>query len=586
MHKTGVIQLFVIFKKLYNYYIIIVFITIFLITYHVPVYIVPDFFNLYETEHIRNLIWSLITVTLSFTGLILTVLLVVYNFYLKSTRRNTFDFIIENPWLNILFSCFAGTIIFLLLCFAFINNGNKDIHLTSIYFALFSTVLLIFSQFPIVILSLKYSTSIDRFKKLISRISDNDINQFFQPELDDSSDFIENIEKNSIIILKDIGVNAIKDNDWVLPQRILQELYTIFIVPIKEDSSKEVLGKNLFCWVFICNHFKMPVIKNNDFITAKVILGFSKSLYISMATNRIRTFRGSSIDNFLKDFLRLVISNKEFKEIQEYILKDIIYIIKAHYESINYTDEELPTSSLLRNKSTISKVDINETIRFYWYYINHGLFDILIDTLEIAIEEKSKATYNDFEWKFQLLFTIICDSKNLTVFQQEDAFKNIFYRIERISKIAINNGIFNNTEIVSYYQIAEWVEKDKKLYYQSSLFYYESTLQLLNKKGNISGIHLDHYFNVGRALATCNIDRKVKQDIIERILQNAINIHNYQNTSSFVKGEITYRLQWFYNGYVRKEDDLLEVKEKFQEIIDPMISNFDYWTFLSSENKI
>ncbi|RWY54019.1 hypothetical protein [Mucilaginibacter gilvus] len=87
---------------------------------------------------------SLLSITLGFSGLILTLLLLLlsYNFFIKSTRRNTLEFIVDNSYLTILFSGFVGILLVQVAAYLSINRANREEHLAVIYFLLIAACLL------------------------------------------------------------------------------------------------------------------------------------------------------------------------------------------------------------------------------------------------------------------------------------------------------------------------------------------------------------------------------------------------------------------------------------------------------------
>jgi hypothetical protein len=234
--------------KIYNPIIIVTVIGSFFIVCFFPFKFIPDYLHFGQIENTRSFIWSFISSTLGFSGMILTIVLVTYNFFLRSTRRNTFEFIIENPFLQSVFSIFAANILVNVLGFSLVGINHNQV--TILYFLLFTTLIYILSLFPLAILSLKYSTSMTRIEKLVKNISEADMDFLWRPsDVDDQS--FNQVEKNNIIVLKDIGVNAIKDGDWVLPQNILNALSRLVDDSVKV-SSKDTLNKTAYCFLFVC----------------------------------------------------------------------------------------------------------------------------------------------------------------------------------------------------------------------------------------------------------------------------------------------------------------------------------------------
>ena len=71
------------------------------------------------------------------------------------------------------------------------------------------TVIYILIQFPLFALSLKYSNSLKRIRQLNRAITKNEINELSFPNRNLNDDnFVEQLERNNIVLLKDIGVHS------------------------------------------------------------------------------------------------------------------------------------------------------------------------------------------------------------------------------------------------------------------------------------------------------------------------------------------------------------------------------------------
>ena len=111
-------------------------------------------------------------------------------------------------------------------------------------------------QFPILILTVKYSSSYEIINKLIDKIEIDDLKELYEPNNEEGTNALEKLEKNRLIQIKDIGIISIKENDWVLPQRILNDLFDKLISPIESNFTKNNIEIHINAYNFISRHFK------------------------------------------------------------------------------------------------------------------------------------------------------------------------------------------------------------------------------------------------------------------------------------------------------------------------------------------
>ncbi len=556
--------------KLYDYRIVLGFLLIFIICNIRYFHIIPDFFGFGEIKSPESILITLWSAIIGSSSIILTILLVVYSSFSKKIKRNTLDYILENPWIRIIFSLFAGSFIYLSLAFVAIHT-LKSSTITLLYTSSFITILNILIQFPLVILSLKYSNSHGSVLKLISSITQNDIDFLFSPTKNpNGEESIEILEQNKIVLLKDIGIYAIKESDWSLPQNILNELYEKFIRTINPKSSNDELRNNLSAFCFVCNHFKTHAISESDFITIKVLLHLLVKTHIHLAENKIRKLRRNSVDECIKDLHRLIIENKNFYNAQQYLIRDTVKIIKAQFESVKYSDDELPTMdyNLDKIENKQPRVERIEEISDFWFYLTHELPDLIFDDLEYAIEVKNKNVYSYFNWQIHSLFDIIYNSKNLTEYQMNDAFDDYYYRANRLSDLALTNDIYDHVEIISNIQIENWLENNRKRAFRS-LYSLSNLISKLNDKQKLTEFYIDELFIIARKLSGKNTNPEVKQSAIQIILETGFSIYDKQQTPDAVKAEMIKQLKWL-NGYLKEDEDLKVLKDNFCKKIDEL----------------
>ena len=502
--------------RLYDFKIILGFLGLFLICINKSIQFIPDVLGFTNIKSPESFLITLWTVTVGSSSVILSILLVVYSSFAKKIKRNSMDFILENPWIRIIFSVFAGSFIYISLAIASIKV-IENASITLLYVSSIITVIYILIQFPLFALSLKYSNSLKRIRQLNRAITKNEINELSFPNRNLNDDnFVEQLERNNIVLLKDIGVHAIKEGDWGLPQEIINELYTTLIIPIDKNTKAEDIRVNLNAFCFVCNHFKVHAVSHCDFITTKVVLALLIRTHIHLAKNEMRSLRNNPIDNCIKDFHRMIIENSNFYNIQQYLIRDTINVIKAQFESINYSDDELPTLdyNIEIRKKGIQRNERSEKLRDFWFYIKQELPDLLFDDLVLAIEIGNKNVYENFNWQLHSLFNIVYNSKNLTEYQMNDVCSEYFYRAQKISKLAIKHRIYDRIDVVSNTQIGTWLQKDRKMALRS-LRYFIDLIEELSIEQQLSEFYLDELFFYSKKPIRREDELKAKTSIYE-----------------------------------------------------------------------
>lgn len=565
--------------KIYNPFILTSALGLFLFAFFFPVRFIPDYCHLSKIENYRTFIWSLLGATLGFSGLILTVVLVTYNFYQRSTRRNTFEFIIENPGLKRIFSFFASNILLNVLGFCLINSTRASV--TILYFLLFSTLGYILSLLPLAIGSLKYSTSMLRIQKLINKISDEDMTFLWSPYMYTEEIPFDTIEQNNIIILKDIGINAIKDGDWVLPQKILTAISDM-VVKSADNPSKDDINKTSYCFLFVCKHFKRAALKNGESIIISVLFAHAVNLYALVANKKIIHFRHFDLDEYFKELCYNIIQSKDYPDVRDRMLKDVESILKIYLSQINYTDDQLPTFAYhFKQRESNEEVDRNsdDQVRYYWHYITHTQIHLLTDVIKFSIKQKDERVYEHFNWTVDSLIRAVYAMPNLTKFQRVDYFNETFYSLSDLSFYAIENGIYDGIEIVSHIQTESWIKEEERNFYDRALFYYSKLLKTFNKAKMVNVRCLDDFFMIGRSLSHQQIDVRLKEEILSYILDTGIHLFETRGDSERIKYYIQHQLSWLMT-FLNEKSSLLELKNRYSEKINDIIKDYKYENFL------
>ncbi|MGK4880693.1 hypothetical protein [Elizabethkingia anophelis] len=549
--------------KLYNFKIILLFITVFILVQLPLLQKVPDFLQLASIETPQSYLFRLLSISIGFSSFILTTFLVIYNVFSKRLKRNSFDFILDNPWINLIFSIFVGSLIFHLLSILTIQISSTNTVITLVYFSTFVVFTSLLLQFPLIILSIRHSSSFRIVKKMIEKITTSDIDNLYNPNYTvDDAYMIEELEKNILIQIKDIGVSSIKDDDWGMPQTILNDLFEKFIEKADFDLNNiKQLDKNLYSYIFVSRHFQKVALDSTDEITIKVALANLFRIHTFFIEKKIKNLKDNPVDENFRIFLRNISDNKSFYNIQQYLLVNLIKMIEEHIKSVSYSDMELPTSSYIFQKKDFDYDKKDELISNYWFYIKNELPSLLFDILMYAIETKNNNIYSHFNWKLHSLFNTISNSKNLTESQEIELFKEFSFKTNRVYEHAIEYNIYEDIGSLNHIQIEIWIEKKKK--YALWAFYdFSRLIHKLNKANGLNRILIDDYFTIARSISSKKIDKEDKKEVFESIIKNGFEIYNLKTTLLEVKQEVKNQLKSL-NKFIEKENDLQEIKSKY-----------------------
>uniref|UniRef100_UPI003217CE74 hypothetical protein n=1 Tax=uncultured Draconibacterium sp. TaxID=1573823 RepID=UPI003217CE74 len=557
-------ELTVTIKKLFDYKILAGFFVMFLLISIFDVGIVPDFLNLESVKNPDSYLFALWSSIIGSSSIILTILLVVYSSTLKSIKRNSFDFILSNPWIKNIFSLFGGAFLFLSLSIFSYKSLAPNQGLTIIYIASIVTFIFIIAQFPLLILSLEYTNSNSRITNLLEAISEDDIlNLYEPPETEDHMDFYELMDKNKIIMLKEIGVNAIKENDWSLPQIIINGTYNKLISPLEKSHHLKKLNSNLFAFTYICDHFKERSVDMLDYITVKVLIALLFRTHDHLADKKILHLRNNPVDKSLQSLFSLIIENNRFFNIQKDILKELNLLFNKHIESINYSDEELPTNprSYILKREAYKEFKFDE-VNQYWIYVTNDLPDLYFEILGKSIELGNKNVYEYYSLDISSSLSIIYNSKNLTERQQDDAFEKYMGKAYSTSLKAVNYDVYK-VDFFNDYQLKEWLEKKKNVIYYIRMHAF--LLKSLNEKGKLSSHDLVEFLFTIEMVDKLDIAKTEKVNVISIIGKSGLDVYRQKDCSYEIKGSIKFAFDQ--QVTILSKVDYQELKKEIDEII-------------------
>lgn len=567
--------------RFYDLRILASFLIFYTVVYYFPIKFVPDYFHIAEIENFRTFIWSLFSVTLGFSGLILTLLLLSFNLHLKSTKRHTLEFVFENVYLKVLFSSFLSIVLLQLISFCAVHQNNREDVIAVMYLLFILTACYIIIQLPLAIMGLKYSTSIQKLDKVAGQIDQKDVATILDRTAIINDIPIENLERNRLIVLKDIGINAIKDGDWILPQKILENIYGLISSSLEQECPKVDIEDSVAINLWMYKHFQRTALKNSDNITMNAIMGKVFSIYEILISKKVyKRDLFSQLDDFIKDSMISIIQSRDFSEIRQSWTRDYTEIMTASICSLNFDDEALPTRTYIFQSSG-KQVNYPSTSDYYlfWHYLLNTQFNTLKEVLEFAILQKDHGMYSNYHWQIRNLLNEVTSADELTESQKRQYLMDNFYKIGRLQSTALENKLTDEIEVVSSLEIQKWATNGWYEIFRSAMFDQASTIRYLIRSGLPYNYLLDEFFLLGREISTRKgtIDPKIKIEILDYIIETGLKIHDHVGESKRLKYDIQHQLNWLFQNFLLDNEQYQEIVEKYKTRIDEATAEFDYY---------
>lgn len=465
--------------------------------------------------------------------------------------------------------------------YCMLNKGNAHDKYAVIYFLLTLTVTYILGQLPVAILGLKYSTSIEKIDKISAAIDFNDVDYLIN-----TADFlekhsIEKIEDNRIVLLKDIGLNAIKDGDWILPQKILSNGLDLIYQSIKVECPVATTGQAMYIYLWTGKHFQRTAIKNADHITVSVLNGQALNLYYFLKENKIyNRSLVSHLDDYYKELVYSIILSKDFAETRDYWLRDYTEIMSICLSSLHFSDEALPTKHYIFSERD-KEVNYPSYADYYefWHHLIHTQISNLVDIIEFAIEQKDSRFYHTYHWQIRNLMGKVASLKQLTDSQKREYISELLYRSHHLDSLSMDNQLSYNQSVVSHIEIEQWAKKGWTELYRAAMYHQSSMVKTLIKKGGAYISLLDELFLLGRSICNGqnNMNDQVKEEIITYLLETGLKLYDNKGESLKLKYDLQYQLTWLFNDFVKRDQQFEQLTAKFQDRIAAAVEGFDYY---------
>lgn len=567
--------------KFYDLRILASFVLIYLVVYYFPVKFIPDYFHIAEIENFRTFIWSLFSVTLGFSGLILTLLLLSFNLHLKSTKRHTFEFVFDNVYLKVLFTSFLAIVLLHLISFCAVHENNRSDVVAVIYMLFLLTASYIITQLPLAIIGLKYSTSIQKLDKVAKQIDQKDVIALINRGGLTDNIPIEKLESNKLIVLKDIGISAIKDNDWILPQKILGNIFGLISSSLEQKCPVVDLQDSISVNLWMYRHFQRTALKNSDEITMNVIMGRAFSIYKFLISKKIyNSYLFIQLDDFVKDAMISIVQSRDFSEIRAYFTRKYTEMMVDSIRSLNFDDDALPTRAYIF-QNVDKKIDYPSSSDYYqfWHYLLNTQFDTLKEVLEFAIVQRDNRTFANYHWQIRTLLNKVESATELTESQKREYINDVLYSIGRLESTALEHKITDEIEVISHLEIEKWASNRWYELFRSGMYAQASTIRYLIKSGLPYNHLLDEFFLLGRRITaiTRTVETSIRCEILEYIIETGLKIYNNAGQSKRLTYDIQHQLSWLFKNFLLENKEYLPIVEKYKEKIEDVTAGFDYY---------
>jgi hypothetical protein len=548
--------------------------SLFFVTAFIRQGFIPDWCKLSNVSSKKDFELRMLTSVTGFAGLLLTVLLVAYNFYIKSIRRNTLDYIIQNKWLKISFTLFFCNIFFLGSGYLLLETHIVN-DVSYLYFSFISTFTFIASLFPLAILTLSDSSALTRIEELVNTITEENIETLVQPELDPNKDGKVEIEHTPLMVLRDIAVTAVAERDWVLPQTIMRMVANHLIFKINAELKEDKVYIILNAWVAFCNPLKREIVKQEDEPTANVLFYLNVAVYKHLASKKNISLREMPLDNFFKDFIRRVIRKGLFADMQGYIPVNLAEIIRLHFVSLSYSDQELPTMGyIFKHRKEYEENTSQTEIRANWFYLTRDLPDLLYGVLKEFADAGDGRMVDLCFSNFHHTFESIAKTQNLTVDQKMEALQEMIMRARSVVQYCIGKGIVDGIEPVETAYINGWFKVDRNLGYEA-FYSYADMIRSLFHAGMLSSHYVDQYFMIVRSAYLNPLEPSILYELTSSLLDTTFYVLDKPDTKFQTRKDFLYELQWLKKEYLSKYVSAEKINEEYGMRIEDVLREFD-----------
>ncbi|MEQ8713847.1 MAG: hypothetical protein RIC80_12580 [Cyclobacteriaceae bacterium] len=555
--------------RIYDFKIIAFFVVLLIVLRNIGFGFVPDFFDLASNLEDGRIALTLASSITGFFSLILVISLVFFNLLSLSVRRNATDFISGNIWLKRFLSIYLGVLFFLIGSFFSIQKPIDHIDLNLAYASVYVFFTFLITAFPLILTSLDHSVSLKRIKELILQISNEEIMMIngsgFHEDLDNTS-ILEVMESNKLIVLKDLGVEAIRRHDWSLPQNIVIESYRHLIGKIDSGLSPKEVSNRVLAWQFLIDELVYPATSENDAITVSVVADHLIKIHKELPEKSFTLEHFSSILETTNRFLRALINATALNRNQEFIQRFSTDIARLDFQNFNVQDEQLQLLGYsIENSGERKNLEEERDHKIYhkWHLLIHDSKDVFFNAMEYAIEQRNKPVYDRFQTTIHYTLDYIMALNNLSDYQKEEILDEYYHSGDGLIKTLIELNLFKDECIYSHISIVKWLKEERRFAIRA-LYQFSFFIKTLSKIDKLSPYLIDEFMMIARNMPFS--DSSLRHNALQAILTSISEINEQVNKDLFLKTELKRQLSWLKDLIIRgKDEKSLQIFTEFEK---------------------
>lgn len=552
--------------RVYSISIIICYLLAVLLLYFNTNAYFPDFLKLRNNPKIENLLLTLIGANASAIGIFISVVIISFSLMNTSIRYYTIEYLSEKRSILILGNLFFLSTLTSILSYIFvINKFNFAVNFT--YFSIILFIIYIASLIPISLSILNSSISLEESKIIVNRILHSDIIDILNPIPDIPTEYqLQAYGRNPIFIAREIAVNAIKSNDWILPQFLINlTIKKIHLVINPKENAFINTGKeySALLEIFLQRIFNTAVeLKASSTISACI----------------------NSINLQIKELFKDKVEIQFYENLFLYITKIYISIVEKELQ-VNYADvfnshriiiEDFHLSGNIPDEHNIPifnyyyKTKINENRQFNrnWEIFNDLIFTNINAISLVCFSKKDQKLFDKSISHVKSIFNIIEESTVLSENQKDFLLTRISTEVISITNKAYKANLVTSLYLVDFFSRIEIYHyiNNAKSYGKKILIHYGNAILTWSKNNWIEPYSLSNLISIARMCLLKANTNKLSLDgiyfilIILKELQKYYKANKMYDHSLYIYEEILILQKLITESKV--------VSKKLQDIID------------------
>ena len=269
---------------------------------------IPDWLNLKASS--PSTVFSLIIGTTSaIFGILVTVVLLVFQLLKKVSLRRKTENIVYNPFVT----AFIGLSVFIIVSGTIASITLTDFHTTASvtkgYFILDLFVLFIFLIFPVSVLILRESDNIKKILKIIGQLGVQDFFEMTRAKINEGK-IIENEITKPLFTIRHEILNAIRDYDNTDLTTLLEGLNEKAIDLIGDGKNRKTTNIVMEGLINVWKHANTEAVRTGNYQYFNEIWACIGNIYRNAADKKIFLLHLNTLEIYLWEFIHFLSRNK------------------------------------------------------------------------------------------------------------------------------------------------------------------------------------------------------------------------------------------------------------------------------------